>query len=132
MGFLLKLFTGNPLSMLWIAGGIAAVSLSIGAGGAWTIQGYRLDACKSEVRADKWLIQGLGNQIEQQNAAVKALEQATKNAKAKGAKATEAAQNTVKTLQSEVDRLAGLLKQPDRLSRTCADGARDARIGLRP
>ena len=41
MGFLLKLFTGNPLSMLWIGGGIFAAGLAIGGGSAWTVQGWR-------------------------------------------------------------------------------------------
>lgn len=48
MGFLLKMFAGNPVSMLWIGGGIFLAGLTIGGGGAWTVQGWRLDAANSK------------------------------------------------------------------------------------
>ena len=39
---------GNPALILWIAAGAFVLGLSSGAGGAWWVQGLRLDAVKAE------------------------------------------------------------------------------------
>lgn len=44
MSYFLKLFTGNPLMMLWIALAIAAASGAAGAAGGWSVNGWRLGA----------------------------------------------------------------------------------------
>lgn len=53
MGKLLALFTGNPITMLYVAGAIALAAGLAGASGAWTVQGYRLDAVKAEFKGFK-------------------------------------------------------------------------------
>lgn len=44
MTWLLKLATGNPLTLLWIAAGIAVAAGSAGGFAAWKVQGWRLEA----------------------------------------------------------------------------------------
>ena len=66
--FLLKLFTGNPLSMLWIAGGIALAAFLAGGSAAWMVQGWRLDAVKAEYAAFVTKVKAVGDA---QNAATK-------------------------------------------------------------
>jgi hypothetical protein len=53
MSWLLKLATGNPVTLLWIAGAIAVASAAAGGSGAWTVQGFRLDAARAEYTAFK-------------------------------------------------------------------------------
>ena len=132
ISFLLKLFTGNPLSMVWVIGGVALAAFVAGGSAAWTVQGWRLEACQAKVEAGKVLIQGLGNQIETQNQAVDTLEKAAKAAKAKGAAAIQSALKATLPLQNEIDRLSALLKQPRNDARTCQDGVAEARKGLVP
>lgn len=48
MGYLLKLFTGNPISMLWVIGGVALGAFALGGSAAWTVQGWRLDAANAK------------------------------------------------------------------------------------
>ena len=60
MGFLLKLATGNPITLLWIGGGIFAAGLAMGGSGAWWIQGLRLDACKAEYAGFVAKVKALG------------------------------------------------------------------------
>ena len=47
MGWLLKLFTGNPLVMLWVAGAIFLAGVASGGSGAWWVQGLRLETANS-------------------------------------------------------------------------------------
>lgn len=68
MGFLLRLFTGNPLSMLWIAGGIALASSVAGGAAAWKVQGWRLDAVKSEYAAFVSQVAATGHKAEAEKA----------------------------------------------------------------
>jgi len=42
MGALLKMFTGNPVTMVYVALGIAAVSYAAGGYSGWTLNGWRL------------------------------------------------------------------------------------------
>jgi hypothetical protein len=48
MNRLVGLITGNPTLLLWLALGSFALGLASGAGGAWTVQGWRLDAVQAE------------------------------------------------------------------------------------
>lgn len=48
MNRLVGLITGNPTLLLWLALGSFALGLASGAGGAWTVQGWRLDAVQAK------------------------------------------------------------------------------------
>src|SRR3990167_5928169 len=50
MGWLLKLATGNPLTLLWIAGGIAIAAFAAGGTAAWTVQGWRMKAQETDLQ----------------------------------------------------------------------------------
>ena len=114
--------------MTWaaIAAGVVILGLTV----ALKVQSSRLDSCQTKVEAQKLMIQGLGDQIKQQNAAIKTWEDAAKAAKAKGTKATAAAQQKVNGLQSEVNRLSGLLQGHQNQAKTCQDALADVRRGL--
>ena len=48
MNRLVGLITGNPMALLWLMVAAFVIGLSSGAGGAWWVQGLRLDAVKAE------------------------------------------------------------------------------------
>lgn len=48
MNRLVGMITGNPGALLWLIGAAFVLGLSSGAGGAWWVQGLRLDAVQSE------------------------------------------------------------------------------------
>lgn len=48
MNRLVALVIGNPTLFLWLLLGSFALGLASGAGGAWTVQGWRLDAVQAE------------------------------------------------------------------------------------
>ena len=48
MSRLVGLITGNPMALLWLMAAAFVVGLSSGAGGAWWVQGLRLDAVQAE------------------------------------------------------------------------------------
>lgn len=48
MNRLVGLITGNPTLLLWLALGSFALGLASGAGGAWTVQGWRLDTVQAK------------------------------------------------------------------------------------
>jgi hypothetical protein len=61
MSWLLKLATGNPVNLLWIAGTIAVAAAATGAAGAWTVQGFRLDAARAEYAAFTTQVKAAGD-----------------------------------------------------------------------
>ena len=48
MNRLVGLITGNPTLLLWLALGSFALGLASGAGGAWKVRGWRLDAVQAK------------------------------------------------------------------------------------
>ena len=48
MNRLVGAIVGNPTLLLWLALGSFALGLASGAGGAWTVQGWRLDAVQAK------------------------------------------------------------------------------------
>lgn len=50
MGRLVSAITGNPTLLLWIALACLALGATSGAGGAWYIQGLRIDALRAEYK----------------------------------------------------------------------------------
>ena len=76
MGFLLKLATGNPLTLLWIGGGLFAAGLVMGGGGAWTVQGWRMKAQETDWQAREAKINAdTANKIKEESDRVRGLEQ---------------------------------------------------------
>jgi len=53
MNRLVGMITGNPATLLWIAAGAFVLGLSTGTGGAWWVQGLRLDAVQAFVATTK-------------------------------------------------------------------------------
>lgn len=81
------------LVMAWVAGA------AIGFGGAWTVQGWRLDALKSEYSSFKGGVAALGEQAKAANAKI-----ALGNLKAKE-RADEENLRTTATLRADIERL---------------------------
>jgi hypothetical protein len=67
---LVGLITGNPTLLLWLALGSFALGLASGAGGAWTVQGWRLDAVQAK-------FDGFAATVKAQGEAAKKLADAT-------------------------------------------------------
>lgn len=61
MTWLIKLATGNPVALLWIAGAIVVAAGAAGASGAWTVQGWRLDAAKAKFATFQAQVKALGD-----------------------------------------------------------------------
>lgn len=82
-------------AQLYIAAGIAAAAFAAGGGIAWTVQGYRLDACsvKSEV---------LAADLEEQDKAVEDLAEQGRKDQESLAKALESAQGARKAAAARV------------------------------
>ena len=53
MNRLVGMITGNPGALLWLIGAAFVLGLSSGAGGAWWVQGLRLDALQAFVATTK-------------------------------------------------------------------------------
>jgi len=53
MNRLVGMIVGNPALLLWIAAGAFVLGLSTGTGGAWWVQGLRLDAVQAFVATTK-------------------------------------------------------------------------------
>lgn len=70
MNRLVGLITGNPTLLLWLALGSFALGLASGAGGAWTVQGWRLDAVQAK-------FDGFAATVKAQGEAAKKLADAT-------------------------------------------------------
>jgi hypothetical protein len=51
-GWLLKLATGNPLTLLWIAGTIALAAGGAGTTAGWTLNGWRLNSQIADVKVE--------------------------------------------------------------------------------
>ena len=70
MNRLVGLITGNPTLLLWLALGSFALGLASGTGGAWTVQGWRLDAVQAK-------FDGFAATVKAQGEAAKKLADAT-------------------------------------------------------
>lgn len=76
IAWLLKLVTGNPLSLLWIAGGIAIASFAAGGTAAWVVQGWRIEANEGKWQARESRINAeTANKIKEASDRVRDLEQ---------------------------------------------------------
>ena len=126
--------TGFILPTLPIAawGAIAAAVVFLGMAVVIKVQHERIASCKAQVAADKVMIQNLGDQIKMQNEAILGWQNSAAAAKAKGAKATVAAQQEVKKKEKEISRLSGLLQGHQNQAKTCGDALKDVRKGLQP
>src|SRR3990167_4177813 len=76
IGWPLKIATGNPVTLLWICGGIFAVGLAIGGGSAWTVQGWRIEANESKWQTREAQINAeSAKKIQEANDRVRGIEQ---------------------------------------------------------
>src|SRR3990167_153071 len=76
IGWLLKLATGNPLAMIWIAGGIAIASFAAGGTAAWIVQGWRIEANESKWQTREAKINSeSAKKIQEANDRVRGIEQ---------------------------------------------------------
>lgn len=76
ISWLLKLATGNPLTLLWIGGGLFAAGLAIGGSGAWTVQGWRMKAQETDWQTREAKINAeTANKIREANDRVRGIEQ---------------------------------------------------------
>lgn len=120
MSFLLKMFAGNPLMMVWIALGIAAVSGSAGGYGGWMLNGWRLGTMVAEKETQLATCNGSLSRTQDANAAfataVKHQTDAIQTLAEEGRKRDEAA--AVATAEAKVQGAAilskadSLLKKP--------------------
>ena len=129
MGFLLKIFTGNPLMMVWVALAVFAAGVASGGATAWKLQGWRLgtelESAKRARDVYKDQAQVLGADVEACNAGVE-------QAKKKGDLAVGQVRAQLAELKKrhagkveEVARLEELLKNPTPAGAGC-DKAWDA------
>src|SRR3990167_6385602 len=76
IGWLLKLTTGNPLAMIWIAGGIAIASFAAGGTAALIVQGWRIEANESKWQTREAKINSeSAKKIQEANDRVRGIEQ---------------------------------------------------------
>ena len=128
IGWLLKLVTGNPVSLLWIGGGIFAAGLAIGGGGAWTVQGWRLAAAVAKHEAFVAKVNAIGK-AQEAAAKIKDAENKTRmeasnaeNARTRGA--LNIALNSLRLANSGRGNLSAPAPTAASPTRTCFDPAK--------
>src|SRR3990167_8191224 len=76
MKWILGLAANNPLTLLWIAGGIAIASFAAGGTAAWMVQGWRLEANESKWQTREAQINAeSAKKIQEANDRVRGIEQ---------------------------------------------------------
>lgn len=106
MGWLLKLATGNPLTLLYLAGAIALASAVAGGTAAWKIQGVRLETSRAETAAVRLRFDNFKAEVTAQGkvAKEKADAQAAKD-RANKEKADVESKRLVTALRADIARL---------------------------
>ena len=99
MNRLVGMITGNPATLLYLVAAAFVIGLSSGAGGAWWVQGLRLDAVQAEY-------DGFVATIEAQGEAAKKLADATAaEDKRKKESSDHEYQTTIASLRADVKRM---------------------------
>jgi len=96
---LVALVIGNPTLFLWLLLGSFALGLASGAGGAWTVQGWRLDAVKAEFDGFTATVKAQGEAAEKLAKAAAAEDKRNKE------KSDADYQNAISGLRADVKRL---------------------------
>lgn len=120
MGFLLRIFTGNPLAMVWVALGIAAVSGAAGTAAGWTLNGWRLGTELEHARSELATCTGslartedankaFAGAVAAQTSSIRSLEAATLERDRRATEASEAAAKQGKKIENQG---AAILKRP--------------------
>ena len=95
MNRLVGMITGNPATLLWLMAAAFVIGLSSGAGGAWWVQGLRLDAVQAFVATTK----------AQGEAAKKLADAQTAEDKRKKESSDHEYQTTIASLRADVKRM---------------------------
>lgn len=123
MGFLLNLFTKNPMVMLYVGLAIAAVSAAAAGSAAWTINGWRLGTQLEHAEAQRDLALAQGKVLAAATVSctdsVAVAKKASDGATALGVQLLAEARRLSAGNQGTVNRLEDLLKSPAALR---ADG----------
>ena len=133
MTWLLKLATGNPLLILWVAGGIFLVGLTVGGGVAWTLQGWRLGTalatCEGRAREFEQAYLILAGKVDEQNAAVNDLTAKAAQARQAGRSALAKVEAVAKQREGEIAALRASLAAPTPVGQTCVQVWEQIRAG---
>lgn len=114
MGFLLRLFTGNPLMMLWVALGVFAAGLATGGAASWTLQAWRLGTqlehartelatCTGSLARTQDANQAFAGAVANQTSSIRALEVATLDRDRRAAVAAVKAAEQGKQITAKAD-----------------------------
>lgn len=118
--FLLKLFTANPLAMLWVGLAVFAAGAASGGSAAWTVNGWRLgtqvehaqkelETCKGSLGRTQDANEAFAGAVTNQTASIQALAAATVARDARIQKALDDAAKLGLTMNSKADEL---MKRP--------------------
>ncbi len=99
MNRLVGMITGNPALLLWIACAAFVLGLSSGAGGAWWVQGLRLDAVQAKYDGFVATVKAEGE------AATKLAEATAAEDKRKKESSDHEYQTTIASLRADVKRM---------------------------
>lgn len=129
MGALLKLFTGNPIAMLYIAAAVFAIGTATGGAAAWTLNGWRLGVKveHAERERDQALTQGkvLAEATEACSRGVDAAHKAAAGAVITGKLLLAEAQRLTAGTQNQVKRVEELLAKKPPPGADCRDAWRE-------
>ena len=129
IAWLLKLITGaatgNPLLLLWVAGGIALAAGAAGTAAGWTLNGWRLGAqlaeCESTSQKFQTANAALNLKIAEQDAAVEDLDKKGRAARAAGRQAGTVAAMMAEQQAGEIAALRVSLAAATPPGKTCTD-----------
>ena len=116
MGFLLRIFTGNPLMMVWVALAVFAVGVASGGATAWKLQGWRLGTelehakgelatCAGSLARTQDANKAFAGAVADQTGSIRALEAATLARDARAAAAAAKAAEQGKAITAKADEI---------------------------
>lgn len=120
MGLLLKLFTGNPVMMIWVGLGLFAAGAASGGAAAWTVNGWRLGTqlehaktelatCSGSLARTQDANKAFAGAVTDQTNSIRALEVATLE---RDQRAAAAAAEAAKQGKQITDKADALLSRP--------------------
>jgi len=107
MSYLLRIFTANPMALIWTALGIAVVAGGAGAYGGWTLSTWKsageLATCKGDLARVRDANEAFGVAIKQQTQAIMDVAEATRSRAAQAAVAEAAARKQGNMILGKAD-----------------------------